>query len=221
MESNDTQPQKIDISKIIENNPTPSTTNTVIWSPVWEANLILQGRDDLVGNLYHGAIDSAFDREGLKAHHITHIVHCEFYFKPKFLNEFNYLECSFDDEGGKDLFYVIEKAIPFIKKGIQKGNVLVHCAAGISRSSSIVMAYLLSERRNDINVVTVEDCKQFLRSKRSIAEPQIGYIRCLREFQQSEYNLQSQIILDSLGKTQRPDITLHRKSKSKKILGMF
>jgi len=215
------QGEKLDISASLLQNPTPSTVNTVIWQPIWEANLILPGKNEFEGNLYHGAIDSAFDFEGLKAHNITHIVHIEYYFKPKFLNEFHYLECSIDDEGGKDLFFVIEKAIPFIKKGIRKGNVLVHCAAGISRSSSIIMAYLLSEHRDEINVSTVEDCHKFLRTKRSIAEPQLGYMRCLAEYQKSEYNLQSKIILDSIGKTPCPTIKAHKKTKTKKILGLF
>jgi hypothetical protein len=216
MESNNEHSQsgKLNIEEMIQKNPTLSTTNSVIWKPNWEASLILQGKNDSFGNLFQGAIDSAFDFEGLRAHNITHIVHCEMYFKPKFLNEFYYLECSFDDEGGKDLFYVLEKALPFIKKGRQMGNVLVHCAAGVSRSSSVVMAYLLSEHRNDINISTVEECKAYLRSRRRIIEPQSGYIRCLREFQQSDYNLNSQLILNSIGKTPRPEITYHKKKKN-------
>jgi len=217
------QPQtnnKVDITAIGQ-NPLPSLKNTVIWSPVWEANLILEGKTPLVGNLYHGAIDSAYDHDGLRTHNITHIVHCDVYFKPKFLHEFYYLECSIDDEGGKELFYVLERAIPFIKKGLQKGNVLVHCAAGISRSSSIIIGYLLAEHRDELKFTSVEECNNFLVTKRDIAQPQLGYIKCLREFQQSEYNLNSQIILDSIGKTPIPPITLHKKDKGKKILGIF
>lgn len=37
-------------------------------------------------------------------------------------------------------------AIAFIKEGMSRGGVLVHCHAGVSRSATCVIAYLMQER---------------------------------------------------------------------------
>jgi protein-tyrosine phosphatase len=207
--------QKIDINVAL-----PASSIGTPWTPCWEAHKILEGKDDKIGNLYHGAIDSAFDKEGLIEHKITHIVHLENYFKPKFINEFDYLECNFEDLGGKELFFVIEKAVPFIRKGLKKGNVLVHCAAGISRSSSVIIGYLLTDHRDQIKVTNVQECLEFLRTKRSMATPQVGFIRCLNEYHSSNYDLHSEIVKNSIGKTESPAIIVYKR-KSKRFLGFF
>jgi len=38
---------------------------------------------------------------------------------------------------------LFDKTYELIENGLGKGNVLVHCAAGISRSSTIVCAYMI------------------------------------------------------------------------------
>ena len=42
--------------------------------------------------------------------------------------------------------YFLE-AVDFISENLTETNVLVHCQAGISRSASIIIAYLISERK--------------------------------------------------------------------------
>ena len=61
------------------------------------------------------------------------------------------------------------------------GVVLVNCAAGISRSSSLVIAYLMIENR-----WLYEEAYNYVKSKRSIINPNIGFVKQLKAL---EYRL--------------------------------
>lgn len=65
----------------------------------------------------------------------------------------------------------------FIDKNRQAGNnVLVHCRAGISRSSTIVIAYLIQKDR-----LSFEDALQLVRSSRPIVMPNKGFVKQLKK----------------------------------------
>jgi dual specificity phosphatase 12 len=61
-------------------------------------------------------------------------------------------------------------AIAFIKEGIQKGGILVHCYAGVSRSATCVIAYLMQEKQ-----MSFDNAFQFLSSKRPVVFPNMGF----------------------------------------------
>ena len=71
-----------------------------------------------------------------------------------------------------------EESFDFIEKGLEKGSVLVHCAAGISRSSTIVIAYLMKKNR-----WSVDDAFNFVKTKRKIISPNAGFMNQLRIYQ--------------------------------------
>lgn len=52
-----------------------------------------------------------------------------------------------EDSPSEDLYQHISDANDFIGKQLAKGNVLVHCRAGISRSATIVLAFLMKTKR--------------------------------------------------------------------------
>lgn len=58
------------------------------------------------------------------------------------------------------------------------GAVLVHCWAGISRSTTIVAAYLMAERK-----IGVDDAIQFIRKKRRRIWPNFGFQMQLLQYQ--------------------------------------
>ena len=59
-----------------------------------------------------------------------------------------------------------------IDEGLKRGNVYVHCAAGISRSVSCVLAYLM--KKFGMNYVTAYNT---LKKKRKIIQPNPGFAR--------------------------------------------
>jgi atypical dual specificity phosphatase len=71
------------------------------------------------------------------------------------------------------------EACEFIQHHRQSGsNVLVHCAQGKSRSSTLVIAYLLWTDPSR----SLDDTLAFVQSRRSIAEPNPGFLAQLRAF---------------------------------------
>jgi hypothetical protein len=80
-----------------------------------------------------------------------------------------------DDSPNQDLLSNLPEALNFINWQLEQGHtVLVHCAAGISRSASVVIAYLMMTRG-----MTLAEAYQYAKSRRPIVEPNPGFIQQL------------------------------------------
>ena len=73
------------------------------------------------------------------------------------------------------------------------GKVLVHCQAGISRSATICLAYLMCHKG-----LNLEQAYDFLKARRSIIAPNLNFMRQLLQFEteleekrKSEINLEA------------------------------
>lgn len=84
-----------------------------------------------------------------------------------------------DDHERSDIKIHFDPCIDFIHKHIMLGSsVFVHCAAGVSRSASIVIAYLMRKK-----VMTYERAFRHLRASRPIIDPNNGFRKQLREYE--------------------------------------
>jgi len=72
----------------------------------------------------------------------------------------------------EELFNIIEKIL------IQNKKILIHCEAGISRSSTIVIAYLMKTKK-----MGYEKSLEFVREKRPIVDPNLGFIVQLMDYE--------------------------------------
>lgn len=82
-----------------------------------------------------------------------------------------------------------ERAIEFVASNTT-GSTLIHCRAGISRSSTLVMAYLMQ-----VNHWTLNKAFSFVKSKRGCVAPNFGFLGQLQKF---EYELaESRQLVDS------------------------
>src|SRR3990167_233805 len=84
---------------------------------------------------------------------------------------------SAEDMASFDMRPFFEQAFEFISQGLKNGNVLVHCAAGISRSSTLTLVYLMRVRHEGFN-----QSLAFLRTKRPICTPNHGFTVQLKEY---------------------------------------
>jgi protein-tyrosine phosphatase len=75
-----------------------------------------------------------------------------------FPNEFNYLTIQTADQESQDLKSLFQRTSAFIESGVRAGGVLVHCFAGVSRSSTVVAAYLM-----DRHEMTAQDALRLVR----------------------------------------------------------
>ena len=67
--------------------------------------------------------------------------------KSYFPDEFKYLIIQTADNDQQDLISLFQQTSAFIDEGVrQRGGVLVHCFAGVSRSATTMAAYLMDHR---------------------------------------------------------------------------
>eukprot|EP01015_Nassula_variabilis_P017222 TRINITY_DN2697_c0_g1_i10.p2 TRINITY_DN2697_c0_g1~~TRINITY_DN2697_c0_g1_i10.p2 ORF type:complete len:147 (-),score=43.27 TRINITY_DN2697_c0_g1_i10:135-575(-) len=71
-----------------------------------------------------------------------------------------------------------ESCYNFIDEGLKYTNVLVHCAAGVSRSPTIVIMYLVKKQN-----MTVGEAFSFVQAKRSCIQPNKGFLEQLQKFE--------------------------------------
>lgn len=81
-------------------------------------------------------------------------------------------ETSLQQEG------VFSTSFEFIEVArLSNGRVLVHCNAGVSRSATIVIAYLMQYNDMDFNTAY-----KYVKSKRECIQPNPGFLKQLQEF---------------------------------------
>nr|XP_019958098.1 PREDICTED: dual specificity protein phosphatase 22 [Paralichthys olivaceus] len=139
------------------------------------------GINKVLPNLYLGNIKDAQDKELLAEHNITHILSIHDTAAPV-LEDMSYLCISAADHSKQNLTQHFRDSITFIHESRLKGEgCLVHCVAGVSRSVTLVVAYIMT--------VTGRGWVESLaavRAARPCAGPNLGFLRQLEEFENTD-----------------------------------
>ncbi|BHF67910.1 Dual specificity protein phosphatase 6 [Sparganum proliferum] len=149
--------------------------------------------------LYLGNYQDASNLPLLKKLGVTHILNVTQDLPMAFeeTHSFQYLRLPALDCPEQNIYPFFEKAINFIDGAREVGGVvLAHCLAGISRSASIVMAYMLYH-----SPLTVLEAYNLLQSFRPIAEPNFAFLGQLDSFRrltspEKSNKLVSKVLMD-------------------------
>lgn len=129
-------------------------------------------------HLYLGSVGAAYNLQVLKNLQISCILTICECLPPKFPDDFEYKVIPVTDEPSTRLNHYFQEATDFIKKAIEEGkNVLVHCFAGVSRSASIVIAYLMRFHKMEYNTAL-----SHTKSRRPWINPNYGFQGQLRRY---------------------------------------
>jgi dual specificity MAP kinase phosphatase len=86
-------------------------------------------------------------------------------------DEFKYFCFPLVDQGDCDIKQYFVDTFKIIDEALSNNqNILVHCQAGISRSATIVIAYIIRKQKK-----TMDESLKFVQSKRSCVSPNLGF----------------------------------------------
>ncbi|KII92117.1 hypothetical protein PLICRDRAFT_27366 [Plicaturopsis crispa FD-325 SS-3] len=148
-----------------------------------QASLVVPGL--YISDMYTATSPVALSRLGIT--HVVSVVRDPHYRYPAGVRN---LVIPVDDTSTADLARYLDGAVAWIKRALQppagktasgeakEGRVLVHCMWGMSRSASIVLAYLMQE-----TAMTLEDAMAFLKARRAVVCPNRGFLMQLSRFE--------------------------------------
>ena len=99
----------------------------------------------IIDNLYIGDEDTSKVEELLVKSNISNIIIAAKNLKKNFEGKFEYLYLDIDDSLEENISRYFEASLSFIQNSPK--NVLVHCVSGISRSGTIVLLYLIKNKK--------------------------------------------------------------------------
>lgn len=136
---------------------------------------------EILPYLFIGNQRDAADRGRLSELGVTHVLNVTSHLPLHFENEgIAYKRLPASDSGSQNLKQYFSEAISFIESARESnGKVLVHCQAGVSRSPTIVAAYLIAKSSKSLN-----EAFTVIKDRRPIVAPNINFVGQLLEFEQ-------------------------------------
>lgn len=170
-------------------NPEPVTSLPILFSPTSpELNVDIDTAavSEILPHVLIGNQRDAADLERLKELGVTHIINVTSQLPLHFEEDgIVYKRLPASDNGSQNLKQYFQEAIEFID-GVRdvNGRVLVHCQAGVSRSPTIVIAYLMARSHKNLT-----EAFAYVKDRRSIVAPNLNFMGQLLEFEQNSVQL--------------------------------
>jgi len=134
---------------------------------------------EIVPGLYLGSKESIRNKQKLDQIKVSHILSVIDEQLEK-ITDYNHMHLMARDSENEDLISHFSNTNKFIEEGIQKGGVLVHCRAGVSRSATIVLAYIMYSQQK-----SYEEAYLLVKDKRPIIRPNNMFTTQLRIYEKN------------------------------------
>jgi len=140
--------------------------------------------------LFLGSEQNALDINELDYHNISFILNCGFECENTSHNKkYSYLKLNIKDLADFDIKSFFKEAHDFINKAkFNSKNILIHCFAGLSRSPSIVISYLMKELK-----YSYIDAYNYVKEKRPQIKINIDFLLILKKYEK-ELNEERKLI---------------------------
>ncbi|XP_055973942.1 dual specificity protein phosphatase 16 [Sorex fumeus] len=138
------------------------------------------GPTRILPNLYLGCQRDVLNQDLMQQNGIGYVLNasstCP---KPDFIPDSHFLRVPVNDSFCEKILPWLDKSVDFIEKAkASNGCVLVHCLAGISRSATIAIAYIM--KRMDMSL---DEAYRFVKEKRPTISPNFNFLGQLLEYE--------------------------------------
>ena len=140
---------------------------------------------EIINNIFIGSYLNAKNWNELEKNNIKYILNCATECKNIFEDKIKYLKLDIKDQNDFPIQDFFDKGIQFIQESVNNndGNILIHCMEGKSRSTTLLMAYLIKYKNENTN-----SAYKIVKSKRQLTMPNLGFMFKLREYEKSLIN---------------------------------
>ncbi|KAM9846159.1 dual specificity protein phosphatase 16 [Aulostomus maculatus] len=138
------------------------------------------GPTRILPHLYLGCQRDVLNKDLIQQNDIAYVLNasntCP---KPDFIPESHFLRVPVNDSFCEKILPWLDRSVEFIEKAkASNARVLVHCLAGISRSATIAIAYIM--KRMDM---TLDEAYRFVKEKRPTISPNFNFLGQLLDFE--------------------------------------
>ncbi|XP_030497082.2 protein-tyrosine-phosphatase MKP1 isoform X1 [Cannabis sativa] len=126
----------------------------------------------IADHIYLGSDAVAKNREILRQNGITHVLNCVGFVCPEYFKiDLVYKTLWLQDSPSEDITSILYDVFDYFEDvREQGGRVLVHCCQGVSRSTSLVIAYLMWRKNQSF-----EEAFQYVKAARGVTNPNMGF----------------------------------------------
>jgi len=138
----------------------------------------------IIDKIYLGAFDAATNQLELEKNGITYILnvasgHLENPLSVEFPQKFKFLNVEIMDLDEENIVNRFPKCFDFISEALsQNASILVHCNAGVSRSATVIIGYLIHTHG-----MSYKDAFSLVKEKRSKINPNSGFVEQLKQYE--------------------------------------